>query len=78
MTPLAPDPLPAPPVASVRQGRLGLGSRWLGLRHFRLSCRGDFVDACLVDLTRGWSLRVVDSAELVVAVWESAKRWQPL
>jgi hypothetical protein len=43
------------------------------LQHFRLRRRGDFVDACLVDSTGGWNLRVPDSAELVVAVRESLR-----
>jgi hypothetical protein len=55
----------------VQDGRSGLCSPWLGRRRFRLGRRGDFVYACLVDLARRGDLRVVDSAELVVAVRES-------
>jgi hypothetical protein len=51
--------------------RSGLGSPWLGLRHFCPGGRRDFVYACLVDAARGRDLRVVDSAELVVAMRES-------
>jgi hypothetical protein len=56
---------------SGRALRSGLGSRWLGLRHFCPDGRRDFVYVCLVYSARGRDLRVVDSAELVVAMRES-------
>ena len=53
--------------ASALRARLALA----GPRPFCRDGRRDFVYSCLVDAARGRDLRVVDSAELVVAMRES-------
>jgi hypothetical protein len=64
-------------VFEVREGRSRLDSLPLGLRRSGLRRWRDFVDARLVDGPRGGNVRVVDSAELVLAVWESAETVAP-
>ena len=66
-----------PRCVETREGRSRLGSLRLDLWRSGLRRRRDFVDVRLVDGARGGNLRVVDSAEFVLAVSESAETVTP-
>ena len=63
-------------VIELREGRSRLDSLRLSLRRSSLR-RRHFLDARLVNGARGGNVRVVDSAELVLSVWESAETVAP-